>query len=247
MTGQMSLFDMVSEEQKSEFDIPLPNVGEYEKETMLAFEKEVLGIYVSGHPMQEYEEKWRKNISATTMDFQIDDETGRTKVRDGMKEIIGGMITGKTIKHTKNGKMMAFLNVEDLFGTVEVVVFPRDYENNKAYLEEDSKVFVKGRVSEEDDNASKLICESIVPFEKIACELWIQFPDKESFMAEEEKLNDMLKGSEGADDVFVYLAKEKAMKRLAQKICADKNIQNTLKTYLGESRIKVKEKSIEKI
>ena len=124
MTGQMTLFDMVSEEQKQEFEIPLPNVGEYEKETLLAFEKEVLGIYISGHPMQEYEKKWRKSITATTGDFQIDEETGRTKVREGAKETVGGMITAKTIKHTKTGKPMAFLTIEDLFGTVEVVVFP---------------------------------------------------------------------------------------------------------------------------
>ena len=248
MTGQMSLFDMVSEEQKSEFDIPLPNVGEYEKETMLAFEKEVLGIYVSGHPMQEYEAKWRKNISATTMDFQIDEETGRTKVRDGMKEIVGGMITGKTIKHTKNGKTMAFINIEDLFGTVEVVVFPRDYENNKRYLEEDSKVFVKGRVSEEDDNASKLICELIVPFEQTTCELWIQFPDIPSYMNEEANLLEMLKDSQGRDKVIIFCAKEKAMKPLREKnVRVEKELLDKLIQHFGQSRIKVVEKAIENI
>lgn len=60
-------------------------MGEYQKETMLAFEKEVLGVYISGHPLEEYEEKWRKSISATTLDFQLDEETGRTKVRDGSR------------------------------------------------------------------------------------------------------------------------------------------------------------------
>ena len=214
MTGQMTLFDMVSEEQKGEFDIPLPNVGEYEKETLLAFEKEVLGIYISGHPMEEYEAKWRKNISATTADFQIDEETGRTKVREGAKEMVGGMITAKTIKHTKTGKPMAFLTIEDLLGTVEVVVFPRDYEKNRAYLNEDSKVFVRGRVSEEDDNASKLICEAIIPFEQTSCELWIQFSDKEDFLKEELTLYEMLRDSEGRDGVVIYLTKEKAVKRL---------------------------------
>ena len=249
MTGQMTLFDMVSEEQKSEFDIPLPDVGEYEKETLLAFEKEVLGIYVSGHPMQEYEGKWRKNISATTMDFQIDEETGHTKVRDGAKAVIGGMITGKTIKHTKNGKTMAFLTIEDLLGTVEVVVFPRDYENNKAYLEEDSKVFVKGRVSEEDDNASKLICELIVPFEEAVSELWIQFPDKDAFLADESKLYEMLEDSNGKDRVVIYCAKEKIMKRLPQShnIHVEHSLLEKLETYFGKTRIKVVEKAIENI
>ena len=157
MVGQMTLFDLVSEDQKEEFQIRMPDVGEYSKETLLAFEKEVLGIYVSGHPLEAYEEKWKKSISATTADFQLDEETGHTKVHDGAKEIIGGMITEKTIKHTKTNQMMAFITIEDLLGTVEVVVFPRDYEKNRDYLEADSKVFVRGRVSEEDDKPSKLI------------------------------------------------------------------------------------------
>ena len=142
MTGQLSLFDIVSDDQKSEFDIPLPDVGEYEKETKLAFEKEVLGVYLSGHPLEDYEEKWRKNISRTTLDFQLDDETGRTKVHDGAKEIVGGMITNKTIKYTKTNKVMAFITLEDLVGSVEVVIFPRDFEKNQMYLNEEAKVFI---------------------------------------------------------------------------------------------------------
>ena len=154
MSGQMSLFDLVGEEQKSEFQIRMPDVGEYAKENLLAFEKEVLGIYISGHPLEEYEEKWRKMISATTLDFQPDEESGRSKVHDGAREIIGGMITDKTVKHTKTNQMMAFVTVEDLLGTVEVVVFPRDYEKNREYLEVDNKVFIRGRVSEEDEKAA---------------------------------------------------------------------------------------------
>ena len=248
MSGQMSLFDLVDEEQKKEFDIPLPDVKEYEKETMLAFEKEVLGVYVSGHPMEEYEELWKKSISATTMDFQPGEETGRSKVRDGSKEIIGGLIVNKTIKYTKNNKVMAFLTIEDLLGTVEVVIFPKDYEKNKLYLEEDSKVFVKGRVSEEDERASKLICESIVPFREIKKELWIQFPDKKTFLQEEEQLYRMISGSEGNDTVVVYCQAEKAIKRLPvnRNIGIDSVILSRLTNYFGEKRVKVVEKAIEK-
>ena len=128
MSGQMSLFDLVDEEQKKEFDIPLPDVKEYEKSNLFAFEKEVLGVYVSGHPLEEYEQRWRRSISATTLDFQPSEENGRSKVRDGAKEIIGGLIVNKTIKYTKTNKVMAFLTIEDLLGTVEVVIFPKDYE-----------------------------------------------------------------------------------------------------------------------
>ncbi|MBR2403216.1 MAG: DNA polymerase III subunit alpha [Lachnospiraceae bacterium] len=249
MTGQMTLFDMVSEEQKSEFDIPLPNVGEYEKETMLAFEKEVLGIYVSGHPMEEYEAKWKKSITATTMDFQLDEETGHTKVREGERAIIGGMIAVKTIKYTKTNKTMAFLSIEDLMGTVEVMVFPKDYEKSKQYLNEDAKVFVKGRVSEEDGGASKLICETVIPFEDVPCELWIQFADIPSYQLEEAKLFEMLKHSEGTDRVVIYCTKEKAVKRLPanRNIHVDADILDTVQEYFGKDRVKVVEKQLEKV
>ena len=203
MVGQMSLFDMVSEEQKEEFQIRMPDVGEYTKENLLGFEKEVLGVYVSGHPLESYEEEWRKVISATTADFQVDPEVGYTKVRDGAREIIGGIIAEKTVKHTKTNQMMAFLTVEDLFGTVEVVVFPRDYEKYRQYLEEDNKIFVKGRVSEEDDKASKLICEKILPFGQKKKELWIQFPDKETYLEEEAITYGYLADSEGNDEVMI--------------------------------------------
>ncbi len=247
MTGQMSLFDIVSDDQKQEFDIPLPNVGEYEKETLLAFEKEVLGIYVSGHPMEEYEGKWRKNITATTLDFQIDEETGRTKVREGEKAIIGGMITGKTIKNTKTNKTMAFLNIEDLVGTVEVVVFPKDYEKSRMYLNEDTKVFVKGRVSEEDDNASKLICESIIPFEQVPCELWIQFPDIASYMAEEKILMEMTKLSEGNDTIVIFSSKERATKKWPanRRVQVNAELLEKLNDRYGKDRVKVVEKRID--
>ena len=248
MTGQMSLFDLVDDEQKKEFEIPLPKVGEYEKENKLAFEKEVLGVYLTGHPLEDYEEKWKKSISRTTLDFQIDDETGRSRVRDGAKEIVGGMITNKTIKYTRNNKTMAFLTIEDLMGTVEVVVFPRDYVRNQNYLNEDSKVFVKGRVSEEDDAASKLICETIIPFEETKRELWIQYGDKLEYGEDEPHLFDMLGESEGNDTVVIYCKRERAIKRLpaGRNVCAEPALIVKLKNYYGEDRIRVVEKSIER-
>ena len=249
MVGQMTLFDLVSEDQKEDFQIRMPDVGEYSKETLLAFEKEVLGIYVSGHPLEAYEEKWKKSISATTADFQLDEETGHTKVHDGAKEIIGGMITEKTIKHTKTNQMMAFITVEDLLGTVEVVVFPRDYEKNRDYLEVDSKVFVRGRVSEEDDKPSKLICEKIIPFEQTKKELWIQFPDKETFLDQEQIVYGYLADSDGNDEVVIYCAKERVVKRLPKNrnIGINEQILSRLMNHFGEKRVKVVEKPIENI
>ena len=247
MTGQMTLFDLVEDDQKSDFEIKLPDVGEYAKETSLAFEKEVLGIYISGHPLEAYEETWKRNISATTADFQPDEETGRAKVRDGAKEIVGGMITEKTVKATKTNQMMAFLTVEDLLGTVEIVVFPRDYEKNREYLEVDQKVFVKGRVSEEEEKASKLICEKIVPFERTKKELWIQFPDKAAYMEQEPIVFGYLADSEGDDEVVIYCQQERAVKRLPRNrnIRIDPQILGRLMNHFGEKRVKVVEKTIE--
>ncbi len=247
MTGQMSLFDLVGEEDKSDFQIQLPNVGEYAKETKLAFEKEVLGVYISGHPLEEYEEQWHKSISATTLDFQLDEESGHSKVHDGAREIIGGFITEKTMKSTKTNQMMAFVTLEDLLGTVEIVVFPRDYEKNRNLLEVDNKVFIKGRVSEEDDKPSKLICEKVVPFNQTKKELWIQFPDKADYLANEQIMYGYLADSEGDDEVVIYCQAERAVKRLPK----NRNIQigpqalSKLMNHYGEKRVKVVEKTIE--
>ena len=247
MTGQMSLFDMVSDEQKTEFEIPLPDVGEYDKEAKLAFEKEVLGVYLSGHPLEEYEEKWKKNITKTTLDFQLDEESGHTKVHDGAKETIGGIIAAKTIKYTRKNQTMAFITIEDLMGTVEVIIFPRDYEKNRLYLEEENKVFVRGRVSEEDEAPSRLICEEIIPFKRTKRELWLQFDSKESFRQQEKELYDMISVSEGEDTVVIYCKAERAMKRLGanRNVRAESGLLSRLTNYLGESCVKLIEKSIE--
>lgn len=248
MTGQMTLFDFVGEEEKSDFEIKMPDVGEYKKETMLAFEKEVLGVYISGHPLTEYETRWRNTISATTMDFQPDEESGRTKVRDGEKVIIGGMITDKVTKSTKTNQMMAFITVEDLLGTVEVVIFPRDYEKYREYLEVDQKVFIRGRVSEEDEKASKLICEKIIPFEQIKKELWLQFADKEDWLKNEQIVYGCLADSEGDEEIVIYLQAERAMKKLSRNrnIKITPQILSRLMNHFGEKRVKVVEKAIEK-
>ena len=247
MTGQMSLFELVEEEEKSQFEIRLPDVGEYTRENQLAFEKEVLGIYISGHPLDDYEAAWRKNISAVTPDFQPDEETGRSKVHDGAREVIGGLITDKTVKYTRTNQMMAFVTVEDLLGTVEVVVFPRDYEKNREFLEVDQKVFIRGRVSEEDERPSKLICEKVIPFEQKKRELWIQFPDKADYLENERSLFGHLKDSEGEDEVVIYCQAERAVKRLPRNrnILITPQVLSRLMNQFGEKRIKVVEKTIE--
>lgn len=248
MTGQLSLFDFVDEEEKKAYEVRMPDVGEYEKEQLLAFEKEVLGIYVSGHPLDDYEEMWRRNISAVTSDFVLDEETGSAKVPDHSYAVVGGMITAKTVKYTRTNKAMAFITVEDLLGTVEVVVFPKDFEKYRNLLEEDNKVFVRGRVSGEEDKDSKLICEKIWGFADIPKELWIQFPDKATFSAQESKLYGFLREEEGEDRVVIYVKNPRAVKRLSENrgITISDGLLRKLTDYFGEANVKVVEKSIEK-
>ena len=242
--GQMSLFDLVSDEEKKEYEIRMPDVEEYDKEMILAFEKDVLGIYLSGHPLERYRNIMEKMISAKTTDFQPDEESGIPKVYDGQKVIIGGMITEKTIKYTRNNKVMAFLTVEDLLGTVEIVVFPRDYEKWQSMLNEDARVFVQGRVNAEDDKPSKLILEKVRAFEDMPQELWIQFKDKAEYAEKEQELLETLKGYSGVSAVVIYLKDVNAMKRLPAGYHAriSDSLTGELRKKYGESNVKVVER-----
>ena len=248
MTGQMTLFDFMGEDAGKQFEIRLPDVGEFDKEEKLAFEKEVTGIYISGHPLEKYEEKWRKNINAVTTDFLPDEETGMPKVRDGNRVTVGGMITAKTVKYTKTNQTMAFLTLEDLLGTMEIIVFPKSYEQYSGMINPDAKVFIRGRVSVEEDRPSKLILERIIPFSEIPSEIWIRFPDRAAFENTEEEIRKIAVSSPGKDRVIVYLEKERAMKRLNCFTDADEagGVLVTLKQKYGGGNVKVVEKCIEK-
>lgn len=249
MAGQMTLFDIVGEEDKKAFEISLPDVPEYDKEALLAFEKEVLGVYISGHPLENYTAMMEKNITAITSDFQPDDEIGAARVRDGQSVVVGGIITEKTVKYTKNNKVMAFLTLEDLVGTVEIIVFPRDYEKNHLLMDEESKVFIRGRVAAEDERASKMICEQILSFTQVPRELWIQFETKQAYHQREMELLEDLKDCEGNDSVVIYIQRDKVMKRLpsSRNIGIDSSILVKMQEKYGQNNIKVVEKSIEKL
>ena len=246
MAGQMTLFDIAPEEDKAEYEIKLPNVEEYDKEVLLGFEKEVLGIYISGHPLEEYMERLKKNTNAVTTDFVLDEETGTLKVSDGAKVRIGGMITDKVIKYTKSNKAMAFITLEDLVGTVEIIIFPKDYERYAKYLENDAKVFVEGRVTAEEDRNGKLICEKIISFDEVKRELWLQFPSKSDFEEKEGALYGKIMDADGSEHVVIYLAAEKQMKRLPENrnVAITKELLEELGNFLGKDNVKVVEKSL---
>ena len=241
MAGQISLFDIVDESQKEEFEVKLPDVGEYSKEMLLAFEKEVLGVYISGHPLEEQEELWRKGITNTTADFMLDEETGAARVKDQSVVTIGGMIADKKIKYTKNDKVMSFLQVEDLVGSVEVIVFPRDYEKYSAKLMEENKVFIRGRVSVEEEKDGKLICERITAFDEIPKKLWVRFPTMESYEKAQEELFSLMADSDGRDGVVIYVEDKKVMKTLPpnKNVNADETLLEKLSGRFGKDNIKI--------
>ena len=246
MTGQMTLFDLMGEEDKREYEIQLPKVGEYDKEQLLAFEKEVLGIYVSGHPLEKYEALWKHVITNVTSDFALDEETGHSKVMDGNRAVIGGILTDKRVKYTKTNKTMAYLTVEDLVGTVEVVVFPKDYEKNLQYLNVDDRVFIRGRVSSEDDQSSKLICEKVFRFDEVPQELWIQFATISDYRAREKQLFDLLRNSDGKDYVVIYVRDGRSVRRLGDNwtVRADESLLGALSEAFGADNVRLTQKKI---
>ena len=235
---------VTEEDVKKDFEIRMPDVGEYDKDTLLSYEKEVLGIYLSGHPLERYSSMMEKMISAKTTDFQADEEGGIPRITDGQKVIVGGMIADKTIKYTKTNKVMAFFTLEDLVGTVEVVVFPRDYEKWQKYLNEDARVFVQGHVDAGDDRASKLILEKVRSFDEMPKEVWIQFKDRDDYGKNEEELLRNLRSVPGNSSVVIYLKDVNAMKRLP----AGYHVQITdswteeMKEKYGSSNVKVVER-----
>ena len=246
MAGQMSLFDLVGEEDKKAYEISMPDVGEYAKEVILAFEKDVLGIYLSGHPLEQYRGILEKNISAKTTDFQPDEETGLSGVMDNQKVVVGGMVTEKTIKYTKNNKVMAFVTLEDLVGTVEVVVFPRDYEKYQSLLDEDARVLIQGRVSAEDDKASKLILERVRTFEEVPRELWLQFDDRDAYADREAHLLEELRAVPGNASVVIYLKDVKAMKKLpaGYRVALQEEWLEKFRREYGSGNVRVVERAL---
>ncbi|MBQ6733968.1 MAG: DNA polymerase III subunit alpha [Lachnospiraceae bacterium] len=214
VAGQMSLFDFAPEETKQQFQIQLPEVGEFEKDILLEYEKEVLGVYLSGHPLEEDQALIKKHATATALDFMIDEESGVPAVTDGGHVTLGGMIAERRTKYTKNDKVMAFLQLEDMTGIVEVIVFPKTYDEYAAYLADDAKVFIRGRVSLEEEKDAKLIAEKITPFAEMPKTVWLRFENMADWKEKENALYELIRLHPGNDAVTVMLADTKQVKKL---------------------------------
>ncbi|MDO5131747.1 MAG: DNA polymerase III subunit alpha [Eubacteriales bacterium] len=271
MAGQMTLFDIADEEDKKDYEIRMPDIGEYPDELRLSFEKEVLGIYVSGHPLEAYEGLWRSRVTATAADFAYDEDSAASgedsaspmasgspgsagpakgaspsagnytnaRLRDRQSAVIGGILTDNKIKDTKHDQVMAFLTIEDMTGTVEVIAFPRVYEESAHALNEDARVFIRGRVSLEEEKDGKLIADEIIPFDDVPRRLWLRFPDLGAWKAAKSRVLSVVAAHGGRDQVIIYLEDRKARKTLppGQGIRADETVLGQFREILGPRNV----------
>ncbi len=247
MSGQMSLFDLADEEEKESFRLKVPvSMGEYPKEMLLEFEKEMLGIYISGHPLDEYAGLWDKLITNSTADLvpDISDDgeiAEEMNVRDGDRITLGGLVANVNIKYTRKGDAMAFITLEDMVGQAEVIVFPKTYQQFQQLLTEGSKIMISGRVSVEEDKGGKLISEAIYRFEDIPRTLWLQFKDEEQKKLLWDKIYGIMESSDGTDGVKLYYTDTKKVEELAHNISvhAGQELMEALKQLLGEDNVRV--------
>jgi len=251
--GQINLFDMNKDDNTTSLTDMLPNVEEYDTRTKLNMEKEVLGVYLSGHPLLEYQAELSKYINASSLDF-IDDNDSQdgiesTKERnltDNQEVIIGGLITDKTIKYTRSNKIMSFIKIEDLYGSLDVILFTDVYEKYKDLLIKDSIVCIRGRVSILEDKNAKLIATEIVPYDKLIKKntkntLWLKLNiNMPSNVL--DSIRAILSKYKGDTDVIIYSERDKKKLKAPQSLFVNTSneLVKELKNLLGEDCVIVK-------
>ena len=245
--GQISLFDIADSENQKDFKIKLPNVEEFPKEELLAFEKDAIGVYLSGHPIESYIESFKKIVTAVSTEYYADEENGICSLKEGQYVISGGIISDKKNKITKNNKQMSFIRLEDLYGQIDVLVFPNVFERYRHLLEPDNKIYVAGRISIGRDENASLIAEKIFSFDETKKEIWIAFDDLNAYKANVNDLEKLCGSYGGNDQVIVYLRKEKAKKKMDEKfkISSSKDVFSKLCEKFGENNVKTVEKGID--
>ena len=242
-SNQMTIFDMLPSEERKAMDIKLPNVEEFPKEMILQMEREVLGVYISGHPLDDVKEIWKKNINAVSSDFVYQIEFEGSRLPDKKQVKVGGIITNLNVRLTKRKETMAIFELEDLYGSVEAMVFPKAYERVRDMLVDDKLVFVSGRVSTEDEENSKLIVEEITSFDDIPKTLWLKFDDMDKYNELWDKVYECLWNHKGSDSVNIRVIKENKLKTLTKKelgVAADENIIPEIEAILGANSVVIR-------
>ena len=244
ITGQMTLFDFMAPGKSSVMQTQIPDVGEFDRETLLEFEKDVTGIYISGHPLDEYSDILKRCVNARSYEFLMDEE-GNVPLKEGAVVTAGGIIAAVSNKTARNGQPMAFLTLEDLFGTIEVIVFPKNFSECRRFIENGAKVLIKGRVSVGADEDGKLICQNMVPFSEIGREVWIKFEDMEEYRAAEKEIMGIASLEDGAysgnDTIVIYLSDRKLKKYMPAQynINLTADLASVLKKRFGKENVAV--------
>jgi len=250
--GQFSLFDdAISADMDFETGEELPDVPEFSEKELLAMEKEMVGIYLSGHPLSEYEKELEKAANTNTSEIaEIRESDENVRLSDGSRVVIGGIIIKKQNKITKNNNMMAFITLEDLYGTVEGIVFPRIYENYKEILYEDNIILVEGTIDASEEDAPKLICNKISELKKEAPlksgktrKLYLKVKNTEHYKKVKREIYYNICKHTGNDCVIIYNEQEKANMVLPVKNWVNiesKDLIKSLIDLLGDKNIAIR-------
>lgn len=253
--GQMSLFSSLSEEFK-EIEIKYPNINEFDKKYKLSMEKEMTGIYLTGHPLEDYEELIKNRTSTRTIDIlggealeedildeaskQIENEN--SVVKDGERVIIGGLITEVSRKITKNNTMMAFIQLEDLYSSIEVIVFPKILSSFNALIQEDEIVLIKGRVSKREDEEPKVLCDAVEKLVKVSTEkLYIQINNNGEVKDAMNDFKSISKSNPGNIPIYICTREEKKKYLVSREYWIKENeeVMEFLKSKYGRENVKL--------
>lgn len=258
LDGQMSLFEVVKNEKSVHAPVEeYPDIKEFPNKLLLSMEKEMLGLYISGHPLSEVEETLNRQVSLFSRDFNmniVENEgeillnSGR-EISDGMSVIVGGIISDKKTKTTKSNKVMAFLALEDLFGIMEVIVFPTILEKYSKLIVEENIVIVTGRISIKEEEQPKIICDEVRLLKKEEEIFQKKVDGKKIYLKIGNNINEQTLGSlmallkffNGGMPVSLYNESEKKAKVLDREywINLNETLLYELKIRLGDENVKV--------
>lgn len=250
VAGQMSLFDTIEEQSEMQF----PNIDELDKKTMLKMEKQSTGLYFSGHPMEEYTDKIKKltkyNISDVLTSVHKDEDGNYHAVEGGLKDgdmmIICAAIASRKNKTTRSNAQMAFLNVEDVYGSVECIVFPKVLNEFSPLLQEDNLVAIACRLSIREDEAPKILMQSVQLLDEA---LMAKKEPKRLYIQLETRNDENLKNVEkylspyqGDMEVRLFFKDTRKMSSVPRRLWFNgtENAIYDLKNIFGEDNVKIK-------
>ncbi len=249
--GQISLFGLTEDEDFKAPEVMYPNIKEFAKNNLLAMEKEMTGLYLSGHPLDEYA-KSLKVMTSTTIQKIYDCKEAHNEgidheeysIHDEDKVVVGGIITEVTQKVTRNNQIMAFIKIEDLSATIEVIVFPKTLDRVRNLIAADAFVIIKGRVSMKEDEAVKIICETMEPLEKVdSSKVYVRVDNLDMARATKPKLMEICNEYAGNTPLYVFTANDRKNYRMPRNMWVNLSsyIFLELEKVFGEGNVKIVE------